>query len=51
LGDHHYLRDFKDASAPLESLTWCRPRLARLLQLGSPAVPGAGGESNRAPAG
>jgi CelD/BcsL family acetyltransferase involved in cellulose biosynthesis len=51
LGDHHYLRDFKDASAPLESLTWCRPRLARLLQLGSSAAAGAGGEASPAPAG
>jgi CelD/BcsL family acetyltransferase involved in cellulose biosynthesis len=40
LGDHRYLRDFKDACAPLESVTWCRPRLARLLKLGSPVVPG-----------
>jgi CelD/BcsL family acetyltransferase involved in cellulose biosynthesis len=51
LGDHHYLRDFKDACAPLESVTWCRPRLARLLQLGSPGVPGAGGETNPVPTG
>jgi CelD/BcsL family acetyltransferase involved in cellulose biosynthesis len=50
LGDHHYLRDFKDESSPLESVTWCRPRLARLLKLGSPAVPGAGGETDPVPA-
>jgi len=42
LGDHHYLRDFQDATFPLESVTWCRPRLARLLGLGSEATPVAG---------
>jgi CelD/BcsL family acetyltransferase involved in cellulose biosynthesis len=43
LGDHHYLRDFKDAYSPLESVTWCRPRLARLFA--------ARGETNPAQAG
>ena len=42
LGDHHYLRDFKDASTPLESVTWCRPRLARLFA--------GGGDTNAAQA-
>jgi CelD/BcsL family acetyltransferase involved in cellulose biosynthesis len=51
LGDHHYLRHFMDACVPLESVTWCRPRLARLLRLGSPDVPGAGGEVDPVQAG
>ncbi len=42
LGDHRYLRDFQDATFPLVSVTWCRPRLARLLGLGSDATTVAG---------
>jgi CelD/BcsL family acetyltransferase involved in cellulose biosynthesis len=50
LGDHHYLRDFKDISVPLQSLTWCRPRLARLLQFGSSSAPtGEGGSMPQQP--
>ncbi|MGD0748170.1 MAG: GNAT family N-acetyltransferase [Acidimicrobiales bacterium] len=35
VGDQPYKDDFQDEDAafPLESVTWCRPRLARLLQL------------------
>jgi CelD/BcsL family acetyltransferase involved in cellulose biosynthesis len=36
VGDQSYKDEFKDDALPLESLTWCRPRLARLLQLGTP---------------
>jgi CelD/BcsL family acetyltransferase involved in cellulose biosynthesis len=41
VGDEPYKDDFGDATFPLESVTWCRPRLARLLQLGSPVTSGA----------
>jgi len=41
VGDQPYKDDFQDATFPLESVTWCRPRLARLLQLGSPPTPAA----------
>ena len=33
VGDEAYKETFRDGTAPLESVTWCRPRLARLLQL------------------
>jgi CelD/BcsL family acetyltransferase involved in cellulose biosynthesis len=33
VGDEPYKDEFQDAAFPLESVTWCRPRLARLLQL------------------
>lgn len=38
VGDQSYKDEFQDASFPLQSVTWCRPRLARLLQLGSEAA-------------
>ncbi|HSZ36022.1 MAG TPA: GNAT family N-acetyltransferase [Acidimicrobiales bacterium] len=38
VGDQSYKDEFQDAAFPLESLTWCRPRLARLLQLGAPGT-------------
>jgi CelD/BcsL family acetyltransferase involved in cellulose biosynthesis len=41
VGDQSYKDEFQDAAFPLESVTWCRPRLARLLQL---AVPGTSQE-------
>jgi len=31
VGDEPYKETFQDATCPLESVTWCRPRLARLL--------------------
>ncbi len=31
VGDEPYKETFQDATFPLESVTWCRPRLARLL--------------------
>jgi CelD/BcsL family acetyltransferase involved in cellulose biosynthesis len=31
VGDEPYKASFQDATFPLESVTWCRPRLARLL--------------------
>jgi CelD/BcsL family acetyltransferase involved in cellulose biosynthesis len=34
VGDQPYKGDFLDGALPLESATWCRPRLARLLQMG-----------------
>jgi CelD/BcsL family acetyltransferase involved in cellulose biosynthesis len=34
-GDQAYKDDFQDAALSLESVTWCRPRLARLMQAGS----------------
>jgi CelD/BcsL family acetyltransferase involved in cellulose biosynthesis len=39
VGDQSYKDDFHDehATLPLESVTWCRPRLARLLRLETPA--------------
>ena len=36
VGDEPYKDDFLDEARPLESVTWCRPRLARLLQRASP---------------
>jgi CelD/BcsL family acetyltransferase involved in cellulose biosynthesis len=42
VGDQSYKDEFKDAELPLQSLTWCRPRLARLLQLGTPRTPEGG---------
>ncbi len=33
VGDEPYKSDFLDDAPPLESVTWCRPRLARLLEL------------------
>jgi CelD/BcsL family acetyltransferase involved in cellulose biosynthesis len=45
VGDEPYKETFQDASLELESLTWCRSRLARLLQLTAPPSPGPeGGE-------
>jgi CelD/BcsL family acetyltransferase involved in cellulose biosynthesis len=43
VGDQSYKDDFcdEDATLPLESVTWCRPRLARLLQLESQPTIGA----------
>lgn len=43
VGDQSYKDDFhdEDATLPLESVTWCRPRLARLLQLDSEPTLGA----------
>jgi CelD/BcsL family acetyltransferase involved in cellulose biosynthesis len=38
VGDQAYKDEFHDASFPLVSVTWCRPRLARLLQLEPPAA-------------
>ncbi len=35
LGDQPYKGASRTGPSPLESVTWCRPRLARLLQLGS----------------
>jgi CelD/BcsL family acetyltransferase involved in cellulose biosynthesis len=44
VGDEPYKADFLDEPRPLESVTWCRPRLARLLQLSSATeMPAAGG--------
>ncbi|HEX4433513.1 MAG TPA: GNAT family N-acetyltransferase [Acidimicrobiales bacterium] len=40
VGDQPYKDDLQDAAFELESVTWCRPRLARLLQLGAEAPPG-----------
>jgi len=39
VGDQPYKEDLQDAAFPLESVTWCRPRLARLLQLASRPMP------------
>ena len=33
VGDESYKADFGDEAPPLESVTWCRPRLARLLAM------------------
>ena len=45
VGDEPYKETFQDASLPLESATWCRPRLARLLQRMAHPSPGPeGGE-------
>jgi CelD/BcsL family acetyltransferase involved in cellulose biosynthesis len=38
-GGQPYKDDFNDEVVPLESVTWCRPRLAALLQPGSSASP------------
>ncbi len=38
VGDESYKDDLQDGAFPLESLTWCRPRLARLLQLNDQVV-------------
>jgi hypothetical protein len=46
VGDHRYLRDFQDAAFPLESVTWCRPRLARLLEAGLHTATVTGGEGD-----
>lgn len=46
VGDEPYKADFVDGAFPLESVTWCRPRLARLLELGSRSAPGAGGDAD-----
>ena len=35
VGDESYKETFQDATFPLESVTWCKPRLAHLLQLTS----------------
>jgi CelD/BcsL family acetyltransferase involved in cellulose biosynthesis len=37
VGDEPYKETFQDASLPLASVTWCRPRLARLLDLSGSA--------------
>jgi CelD/BcsL family acetyltransferase involved in cellulose biosynthesis len=42
VGDQSYKDEFQDDALPLESLTWCRPRLARLLQLGTSGAPEGG---------
>lgn len=36
VGDEPYKASFQDATLPLESVTWCRPRLARLLHFETP---------------
>ncbi len=46
VGDESYKDDLQDAAFPLESLTWCRPRLARLLQLHDGARPNASGDED-----
>ena len=33
VGDEAYKASFQDATSSLESVTWCRPRLAGLLQV------------------
>jgi CelD/BcsL family acetyltransferase involved in cellulose biosynthesis len=37
VGDEPYKENFQDASLQLTSVTWCRPRLARLLEMSGPA--------------
>jgi CelD/BcsL family acetyltransferase involved in cellulose biosynthesis len=46
VGDEPYKDTFQDATFPLESATWCRPRLARLLQLTTQPLPGAEGHAD-----
>ena len=46
VGDESYKDDLQDAAFPLESLTWCRPRLACLLQLHDGARPNASGDED-----
>ena len=43
VGDETYKKDLQegDSVVPLESVTWCRPRLARMLIPESPSAPGA----------
>ena len=43
VGDETYKNDLHDGDSvvPLESVTWCRPRLARMLSPESPSAPGA----------
>jgi CelD/BcsL family acetyltransferase involved in cellulose biosynthesis len=40
-GDQPYKEAFEDGAFPLESVSWCRPRFARLLQFGGQAAPEA----------
>jgi CelD/BcsL family acetyltransferase involved in cellulose biosynthesis len=42
-GDEPYKMDLRDgdSSVPMQSVTWCRPRFARMLSPESPSVPGA----------
>jgi CelD/BcsL family acetyltransferase involved in cellulose biosynthesis len=42
-GDEPYKDDLRDSDSavPMQSVTWCRPRLARMLSLESPSPPGA----------
>ena len=46
VGEHRYLRDMQDAAFPLASVTWCRPRLARLLEAGLLTATVAGQEED-----
>ena len=46
VGDQPYKGALHDAAFALESVTWCRPRLARLLQLGSEPTPLHGREAS-----
>jgi CelD/BcsL family acetyltransferase involved in cellulose biosynthesis len=39
VGDEPYKDTFQDATLPLESVTWCKPRLARMLQLATQQSP------------
>ena len=41
VGDQPYKDEFQDAAFPLVSVTWCRPRLARLLGLEAGVTAGA----------
>ena len=41
VGDEPYKETFQDATLPLESVTWCRTRLARLLQAAAEPSPSA----------
>jgi hypothetical protein len=43
VGDEPYKSDFLDEDRPLESVTWCRPRLARMLQLTGETLSGLRG--------
>ena len=43
VGDQPYKDEIQDAAFPLESMTWCRSRLARLLRLEQEAAAGSGG--------